>query len=50
MGEDCPNVDFARLAFLDCGLKVLLGGEGLVSDVDFVTRGWFDREGEFTMG
>lgn len=50
MGEDRADIYFAWVPFQDGGGEFLDGGEGLVTDVDFITRGWFDGEGKFTVG
>jgi len=50
VGEDSAYIYFAWVAFQDGGGEFLDGGEGLVTDVDFISGGWFDGEGKFTVG
>ena len=50
VGEYSADINFVRVAFQYCIREFRLVAEGLVTDVDFFSRDWFDGEGEFTVG
>lgn len=45
MAVDCSNVNLVRNHFLHLFLQLILGAEGLISDINVI----FKREGKFTV-